>query len=80
VGPVELLAHLMCEPVKRGHAESRGPVPWAGRWVVKVGLDLGLIVRLFFFIIIVLLFICAYKAWVISPPCPLIVRLKEFSP
>jgi hypothetical protein len=23
-----------------------------------------------FFIIIVLLFICAYKAWDISPPCP----------
>jgi hypothetical protein len=25
---------------------------------------------LFIIIIIVLLFICAYKAWVISPPCP----------
>jgi hypothetical protein len=24
----------------------------------------------FLFFIIVLLFICAYKAWVISPPCP----------
>jgi hypothetical protein len=23
-----------------------------------------------FFFFIVLLFICAYKAWVISPPCP----------
>jgi hypothetical protein len=26
--------------------------------------------EVFFFLIFVLLFICAYKAWFISPPCP----------
>jgi hypothetical protein len=26
--------------------------------------------RIFFFFIFILLFICAYKAWFISPPCP----------
>jgi hypothetical protein len=31
---------------------------------------LSILPNVFFFIFIVLLFICAYKAWVISPPCP----------
>jgi hypothetical protein len=31
---------------------------------------LGLELRAYIFFFIVLLFICAYKAWVISPSCP----------
>jgi hypothetical protein len=32
----------------------------------------GILLKLYFlnYFLIVLLFICAYKAWVISPPCP----------
>jgi hypothetical protein len=34
-------------------------------------------ISLFFFFIFLLLFICAYKAWFISPPCPRLVCTYE---
>jgi hypothetical protein len=58
--------------------QTRSEASTVGRWAeqgqgrsstVQIGHSLYIFI-LFYFIFIVLLFICAYKAWVISPPCP----------
>jgi hypothetical protein len=42
-------------------------LPHVAEWPVESGL---LTWTVFIYLFIVLLFICAYKAWVISPPAP----------
>jgi hypothetical protein len=51
-------------------SHSVGPFLWWGFWD-RISVCPGwLQTSISFFFFIVLLFICAYKAWVISPPCP----------
>jgi hypothetical protein len=57
------------ESIWKSDAAVKWKLPLIGRWL-QMRLCFTLFFFIFIFFIFLLLFICAYKAWFISPPCP----------